>query len=72
MANAIGVWAIAAVVGGAKISTKMAVLGHLVNTVDVLIIGGGMANTFLHAQGIDVGKKRKIFCENAGKLYGFL
>ncbi|NQU61902.1 MAG: phosphoglycerate kinase [Rhodospirillales bacterium] len=47
---------VAALVGGAKISTKMTVLGHLVSKVDVLIIGGGMANTFLHAQGIDVGK----------------
>ncbi len=47
---------VVALVGGAKISTKMAVLGHLVNKVDVLIVGGGMANTFLHAQGIDVGK----------------
>ncbi len=47
---------VAALVGGAKISTKMAVLGHLVDKVDVLIIGGGMANTFLYAQGIDVGK----------------
>jgi phosphoglycerate kinase len=46
----------AALIGGAKISTKMDVLGHLVTLVDVLIIGGGMANTFLHAQGIDVGK----------------
>ena len=46
----------AALIGGAKISTKMDVLGHLVTMVDVLIIGGGMANTFLHAQGIDVGK----------------
>ncbi len=47
---------VAALVGGAKISSKMTVLGHLVNQVDVLIIGGGMANTFLHAQGIDVGR----------------
>ena len=47
---------VAALVGGAKISSKMTVLGHLVNQVDVLIIGGGMANTFLHAQGIDIGK----------------
>ncbi len=46
----------AAVVGGAKISTKMAVLGNLVDKVDLLIIGGGLANTFLLAQGIDVGK----------------
>ena len=47
---------VAALVGGAKISTKMTVLGHLISKVDVLIIGGGMANTFLFAQGIDVGK----------------
>ncbi len=47
---------VAALVGGAKISSKMTVLGHLVNQVDQLIIGGGMANTFLHAQGIDIGK----------------
>ena len=47
---------VAAVVGGAKVSTKLAVLGHLVGKVDHLIIGGGMANTFLAARGIDVGK----------------
>ncbi len=47
---------VAAVVGGAKVSTKLAVLGHLVSNVDHLIIGGGMANTFLAARGIDVGK----------------
>ena len=47
---------IAAVVGGAKVSTKMAVLGHLVERVDLMIIGGAMANTFLHAQGFDVGR----------------
>ena len=47
---------VAALVGGAKISTKMAVLGHLADTVDRLIIGGAMANTFLHAGGIEVGK----------------
>ncbi len=46
---------VAAIVGGAKVSTKMAVLGHLLDKVDVLIIGGGMANTFLYAEGIDVG-----------------
>ncbi|MDH3703907.1 MAG: phosphoglycerate kinase, partial [Alphaproteobacteria bacterium] len=44
-----------AVVGGAKVSTKLAVLGHLVEKVDALVIGGGMANTFLHALGTDVG-----------------
>ncbi|MBX7198698.1 MAG: phosphoglycerate kinase [Rhodospirillaceae bacterium] len=45
-----------AIVGGAKISTKLDVLNHLTGKVDVLVIGGGMANTFLNAQGIDVGK----------------
>ena len=47
---------VAAVVGGAKVSTKLAVLGHLVAKVDHLIIGGGMANTFLAARGVAVGK----------------
>ena len=47
---------VAAVVGGAKVSTKLALLGNLVGKVDKLIIGGGMANTFLQAQGIQVGK----------------
>ena len=46
---------LAAIVGGAKVSSKLDVLGHLVGKVDRLIIGGGMANTFLHAQGIAVG-----------------
>ena len=46
----------AAVVGGAKVSTKIPVLTNLVAKVDKLIIGGGMANTFLQAQGINVGK----------------
>ncbi len=46
----------AAVVGGAKVSTKIPVLENLLAKVDKLIIGGGMANTFLHAQGINVGK----------------
>ena len=45
-----------AVVGGAKVSTKLDLLGNLVSKVDTLVIGGGMANTFLAAQGIDVGK----------------
>lgn len=44
-----------AVVGGAKISSKMAVLGHLAQKVDQIIIGGGMANTFLYANGVDIG-----------------
>ncbi|HEX6073579.1 MAG TPA: phosphoglycerate kinase, partial [Sphingomicrobium sp.] len=47
---------VAAVVGGAKVSTKLDVLGHLVGRVDHLIIGGGMANTFLAARGVNVGK----------------
>ena len=47
---------VAAVVGGAKVSTKLAVLGHLVGKVDHLIIGGGMGNTFLAARGVNVGK----------------
>jgi len=47
---------VAAVVGGAKVSTKLDVLRHLVARVDHLIIGGGMANTFLAARGVDVGK----------------
>ena len=47
---------VCAVVGGAKVSTKLDLLGNLVGRVDKLIIGGGMANTFLAAQGIKVGK----------------
>ncbi|MEA3016026.1 MAG: phosphoglycerate kinase [Sphingomonadales bacterium] len=47
---------VAAVVGGAKVSTKLEALRHLVARVDHLIIGGGMANTFLAARGVDVGK----------------
>ena len=52
---------VAAVVGGAKVSSKLDVLNHLVTKVDHLIIGGGMANTFLAARGIDVGKS---LCEH--------
>ncbi|HZB53253.1 MAG TPA: phosphoglycerate kinase, partial [Reyranella sp.] len=47
---------VCAVVGGAKVSTKLDLLGNLVGKVGKLIIGGGMANTFLAAQGINVGK----------------
>jgi len=47
---------VCAVVGGAKVSTKLDLLGNLVGRVDKLIIGGGMANTFLQAQGFPVGK----------------
>jgi len=50
-----------AIVGGAKISTKLDLLGNLVSRVDHLVIGGGMANTFLAAQGIAVGKS---LCEH--------
>ena len=46
---------VAAVVGGAKVSTKLAVLTHLIDKVDRLLLGGGMANTFLAAKGIDMG-----------------
>ena len=52
---------VAAVVGGAKVSSKLCVLTHLVTKVDHLIIGGGMANTFLAARGVDVGKS---LCEH--------
>jgi phosphoglycerate kinase len=47
---------VVAVVGGAKVSTKLDLLGNLVGKVDHLVIGGGMANTFLVAQGLEVGK----------------
>jgi phosphoglycerate kinase len=47
---------VAAIIGGAKISTKLDLIGNLLEKVDVLIIGGGMANTFLAAQGKAVGK----------------
>lgn len=52
---------VAAVVGGAKVSSKLDVLKHLVGQVDHLIIGGGMANTFLAARGVNVGKS---LCEH--------
>jgi len=47
---------VAAIVGGAKVSTKLELLGNLVGRVDVLVIGGAMANTFLAAEGKSVGK----------------
>ncbi|MFQ5622790.1 MAG: phosphoglycerate kinase [Paracoccaceae bacterium] len=52
---------VVAVVGGAKVSTKLDLLGNLIARVDSMIIGGGMANTFLAARGIDVGKS---LCEH--------
>src|SRR4030081_566334 len=45
-----------AIIGGAKVSTKIDLLENLVGKVDALVIGGGMANTFLHAQGVGIGK----------------
>ncbi len=48
------------IVGGSKVSTKLDLLGHLVTKLDKLAIGGGMANTFLYAQGHDVGAS---YCE---------
>ncbi|MHA1109255.1 MAG: phosphoglycerate kinase [Alphaproteobacteria bacterium] len=50
-----------AVIGGAKVSTKLDLLGNLIDRVEQIVIGGGMANTFLAAQGIDVGKS---LCEH--------
>lgn len=47
---------LAALVGGSKISTKLDLLNNLVTQVDVLVLGGGMANTFLAAQGVAIGK----------------
>ncbi|HEX5777284.1 MAG TPA: phosphoglycerate kinase [Xanthobacteraceae bacterium] len=68
---------VAAIVGGAKISTKLELLGNLLAKVDFLIIGGAMANTFLAAQGKTVGKSlaetdmldtaRKILADAGGK-----
>ena len=61
---------VAAVVGGAKVSTKMEVLGNLSKKVDMIIIGGGMANTFLFANGHDVGKSlcEKDMADDARKI----
>jgi len=47
---------VVAVVGGAKVSTKIDLLENLVGKVDALVIGGGMANTFVHATGLEIGK----------------
>src|SRR5262249_45404977 len=52
---------LAAIVGGAKVSTKLDLLGNLLSKVDVLVIGGGMANTFLAACGHAIGKS---LCEH--------
>lgn len=53
---------VAALIGGAKVSTKIDILRHLLQKVDLLIIGGAMANTFLDAQGVSIGKS---LCEPA-------
>lgn len=45
----------AALIGGAKVSSKLDVIGHVLDRIDVLVIGGGMANTFLNAQGVRIG-----------------
>jgi phosphoglycerate kinase len=63
---------VAAIVGGAKVSTKLELLGNLVAKVDVLIIGGGMANTFLNALGVDVGASlcEKDMADTAKEIVG--
>jgi phosphoglycerate kinase len=59
-----------AIVGGAKVSTKLELLGNLVGKVDLLVIGGGMANTFLFAEGKEVGKSlaERDMAETARKI----
>ena len=61
---------VAALVGGAKISTKLELLGNLIARVDLLILGGGMANTFLFAQGTPVGRSlcEKDMAETAREI----
>lgn len=61
---------VAAVVGGAKVSTKIELLTNLVSKVDMIIVGGGMANTFLYAQGVKVGKSlcEPDFTETVGSI----
>lgn len=61
---------VVAIVGGAKVSTKIDLLENLVAKVDTLVIGGGMANTFLHAKGVAIGKSlcEKDLAETARKI----
>ncbi|MGQ0527719.1 MAG: phosphoglycerate kinase [Alphaproteobacteria bacterium] len=61
---------VAAITGGSKISTKLAVLNNLVTKVDYLILGGGMANTFLYAKGADIGNSlcEKSMADEARKI----
>jgi phosphoglycerate kinase len=63
---------LAAIVGGAKVSTKLDLLGNLINKVDMLVIGGAMANTFLFALGTDVGKSlcERDMAETARAILG--
>ncbi len=60
----------AAIIGGAKVSDKLGVLDNLINLVDILLIGGAMANTFLRAQGYNTGKSlvEEDLVETAAKL----
>jgi len=60
-----------AIVGGAKVSSKIDLLENLVTKVEALVIGGGMANTFLHSQGINVGNSlcEKDLAETARRIY---
>jgi phosphoglycerate kinase len=59
-----------AVIGGAKVSTKVEVLGNLIEKVDLLVLGGGMANTFLYARGTPVGRSlcEKDLAETAREI----
>ncbi len=61
---------LAALVGGAKVSTKLELLGNLIEKVDLLVLGGGMANTFLFAQGTPVGRSlcEKDMAETAREI----
>jgi phosphoglycerate kinase len=61
---------LAAVIGGAKVSTKVEVLGNLIAKVDLLVLGGGMANTFLYARGTPVGRSlcEKDLAETAREI----
>ena len=63
---------VGAVVGGAKVSTKIALLENLVRKLDLLVIGGGMANTFLAAQGAELGAslQEPDFIETAQAIMG--
>lgn len=61
---------VTAVVGGAKVSTKLELLGNLIEKVDNLVIGGGMANTFLAAQGLAIGKSlaERLMTDTANEI----